>query len=159
MAQICGLGFLDISDFPWRSCTRALHASPPRIGELGTKKFVFGNLHINDVHRKEKKQRKLFILMSGEDLKFWNKNGSQILTSEKYPHVHVLSTLLLWNSGFPHYKKVTVVLAHCLMYTGTKKKSGRPTFSLRFFDEAGITKLRNPWGRPGVNTVLIIIMS
>ena len=60
--------------------------------------------------------------MTGEDLKFWNKNRSQILTSQKYPHAQLHCTGLLRNSGFPHYKKVTVVLAHCLMYLGTKKK-------------------------------------
>ena len=38
----------DFSIFPIFSvaaATQALSASPPRIGELGTKKFVFGNLH------------------------------------------------------------------------------------------------------------------
>ena len=39
--------------------TRALPASPPRIGELGTKKFVFGNLHKNAESVKQKKLKNL----------------------------------------------------------------------------------------------------
>ena len=51
----------DFSIFPIFSVAtarNALHASPPRIGELGTKKFVFGNLHKNDVSIKQKKTKK-----------------------------------------------------------------------------------------------------
>jgi len=44
----------------------ALHASPPRIVELGTKKFVFGNLHKNVESLKQKKNQKIFVLMSCE---------------------------------------------------------------------------------------------
>ena len=48
----------DFSIFPIFSvgvAGNALHASPPRIGELGTKKFVFGNLHKNAESVKQKK--------------------------------------------------------------------------------------------------------
>ena len=36
--------------------TGELRASPPRSGKLGTKKFVFGNLHKNADSRKAKKK-------------------------------------------------------------------------------------------------------
>ena len=64
----------DFSIFPIFSvgvARNALHASPPRIGELGTKKFVFGNLHKNADSVKQKNNLKIFVLMSCE--------GSEIL--------------------------------------------------------------------------------
>ena len=71
--------------------SHALHASPPRIGELDTRKFVFSNLHKNATTVKQKKNRKLFILVRCEDLKFWTKNGPPILTSQKTsPMSHAL---------------------------------------------------------------------
>ena len=62
-----------------------LHATPPRIGELGTKQFVFWNLHKNSESFEQTKKWKIFVLVNCEDLKIWNKVGSQILTSQKYP--------------------------------------------------------------------------
>ena len=119
MAQICGLRFLNISCFPCRTATVRVNATPPRIGELDTKKFVFGNLHKNDERGKAKKKTKN---LHPDDWGGSEILKSQILTSENYPQREILRTLLLRNSGFPHYKKVTVVLANCLVNAGTKKK-------------------------------------
>ena len=68
----------DFSIFPIFRVARArlaLHASPPRIVELGTKKFVFGNLHNNAETTQQKKNRKILILMTYE--------GSEILKQER----------------------------------------------------------------------------
>ena len=83
--------------------------------------------------------------MSCEDLKFWNKNGFQILTSQKYPQRDAHCTGLLQDSGFPHYKKATVVLAHCLMNAGTKQKVIGQLFGLFPSDFSTKLESRN-WG-------------
>ena len=52
----------DFSIFPIFSVAAATHllpATPPRIGELGTKKFAFGNLHKISDNVKQKKMKNL----------------------------------------------------------------------------------------------------
>ena len=62
---------------------RALHASPPRNGELDTKKLVFGKLHKNVDNIKQKKNWKIFVLTNCEALKFWKQEWISNLSFSK----------------------------------------------------------------------------
>ena len=65
--------------------SRFVDASPPRNGELGTKKFVFGKLHKYVDNIKQKKNWKIFVLTNCEALKIWKQEWISNLPSQKYP--------------------------------------------------------------------------
>ena len=138
----------DFSIFPIFSvgvATNALHASPPRIGELGTKKFVFGNLHKNAETVKQKK-RKIFVLMSCE--------GSENFKQERISNFDFskISPALRARPPTPPKRRVPSLEkgygCSCRLFSvPIKQKNESENFWGNFLMKTE-TGLRNPRGRP-----------
>ena len=104
----------------------AAHASPPRIGELGTKKFVFVNLHKNDERGKAKKNEKSSSWWLGRIWKFEIRTALKFWLLKNIPMHSYLAHYSSETAGFLTTKKLRLFLhTVCCTREPTKKVIGQ----------------------------------